>query len=309
MKWIGMGLVERLEDLDSPIPYDRARSCCEVVQQQDGTLTSTYCRSRWCLVCNRIRTGTLINRYLPVLRLWEQESGLYFVTLTTPNVEGDALRPAVKEMKKRLRYCRRSIRETRGLDYRAVENWEVTFNSDRGDYNPHAHVAVRGKEQALALREEHLKRWPEASKGAQDVRKWDGTVGGMKELAKYATKMIRPEKDDRPPVEALDTIFRALHRLNLCNPTGFDVEEERRRAGRDVEGVEIDAEETARPDLDEQEEDPFDDLEAVIPAYSEPHEERLWEWDGTDWVDRETGEYLTEWEPSEDDRSLVDSPP
>jgi hypothetical protein len=308
MKWVGMALVDELETLNSPIPYGRARSCCEVVEQEDGTLTSTYCRSRWCLVCNRIRTGTLINRYLPILRLWEQDEGVHFVTLTPPNVEGNVLREAVQEMKKQLRYCRRSIRETRGMDFRAVENWEVTHNADRGDYNPHVHVAVRGKEQAAALREEWLKRWSEASEAGQDVRKWDGSVNGMKELAKYATKMIHPDRNERPPVEVLDTIFRALHRLNLCNPTGFDVEEERRRAGQDVEDVETGSETTARPELDEQEEDPFDDLEAVIPAYSDPHAHRIWEWDGCDWVDPETGEYLTEWEPSDDDRALVTSP-
>jgi hypothetical protein len=308
MKWVGTALVDELADLDSEVPYERAYSCSEVIRQEDGTLTSTYCESRWCLVCNRIRMGTQINDYLPIFRLWEEESGVYFVTLTTPNVKGENLRSHVKEIKHQLSLCRKQIRETRGLDFRALEKYEVTFNEEENTFNPHAHVAVRGKEQALALREEHLKRWPGASEGAQDVRRWDGSVGGMKELLKYVTKMIHPDRGERPPVEALDTIFRHLKGLHLTNPTGFDKDEERERAIRTVEGAETDAERTARPDLDEQEEDEFEDLKAVIMAFSDPTEKRLWEWDGADWVDKETGECLTGWEPSDEDRSLVEPP-
>jgi len=308
MKWVGSALVDELADLDSEVPYERAYSCSSVIRQENGTLTSTYCECRWCLVCNRIRMGTQINDYLPIFRLWEKEKGVFFVTLTTPNVKGQNLRSHVKEMKRHLRNSRRQIRRTRGLDYRALEKYEVTFNEDENTFNPHLHVAVRGKEQALALREEHLNRWPEASKGAQDVRRWDGSVGGMKELLKYVTKMIHPDRGERPPVEALDTIFRQLKNLQLTSPVGFDKKEERERAIRTVEGAETDAERTARPELDEQEEDPFEDLEAVIMAFSDPTEKRLWEWDGRDWVDKETGECLTGWEPSDEDRSLVDSP-
>jgi len=252
-KYLTRGLREELEELDSPIPYERARGCCRVVQQEDGELQCSYCRCRWCIVCNRIRMGTILNEYLPILRLWEDEESVFFVTLTVPNVGADLLRSRIKEMKKRLRYCRRSIRETRGMDFRAVENWEVTFNGDTGTFHPHVHIAVRGKGQALALRQEWLKRWDEANSAGQDVRTWDGSKGGMKELAKYATKMVAPGEDkDRPPAEALDVIFRSLYRLNLINPTGFDKAEEQRRAARHLEDEETDAEETARPELDEQ---------------------------------------------------------
>jgi len=304
-KYLTSDLLENLEALDSHIPYSRARGCCRVVQQEDGELQCSYCRCRWCVVCNRIRMGTILNEYLPILRLWEDEKGTFFVTLTAPNVEAEALRSRVKEMKKRLRYCRRSIRETRGLDHRAVENWEVTFNDDEGTFHPHVHVAVRGKEQALALREEWLKRWPTANQGGQDVRKWDGSKGGMKELAKYATKMIAPgENEDRPPAEALDVIFRSLYRLNLINPTGFDKAEEQRRAARHLADEETDAEETARPDLDEQEEDPFEDLERGIPAYVRPEEDTVWMWEGHDWWNEETGERLTGFDPPNSGNSV-----
>jgi len=297
-KYLTSDLLEELEALDSHIPYDRARGCCRVVQQEDGELSCTYCRCRWCVVCNRIRMGTILNQYLPILRMWEDEEGVFFVTLTAPNVEGEDLRGRVKEMKKQLRYCRRSIRDTRDMDFRAVENWEVTYNEEADSYHPHVHIAVRGRAQAIALQSEWLKRWDSASKGAQDVRKWDGTKGGMKELAKYATKMVAPgEEKERPPVEALDTIFRALYRLNLINPTGFDKQEERERAARHLQEGQTDGETTARPGLDEQDEDPFEDLERGIPAYVRPEEDAVWIWDGSDWWDQETGEQLSGFEP------------
>lgn len=304
-KYLTRDLLEELEELDSPIPYSRARGCCRTVMQEDGELTCTYCRCRWCVVCNRIRMGVILNEYMPILQMWEDEEGVFFVTLTIPNVLAGNLRAIVEEMKNKLRYCRRSIRETRGLDHRAVENWEVTFNDDEGTFHPHVHIAVRGKEQALALREEWLKRWDEASRGGQDVRKWDGTKGGMKELAKYATKMIAPGEDkDRPPAEALDTIFRALYRKHLINPTGFDKAEEQTRAAEYLEeanGEETGAEETARPELDEQEEDPFEDLERGVPAFVRPQEDAVWMWDGHDWWNEETGERLTGHEPAGED--------
>lgn len=299
-KSITADLLEELEALDSPIPYGRARSCCEVLKQEDGQLTTNYCRCRWCIVCNRIRMGTVINRYLPIFKLWEEEKGVHFVTLTRPNVPAGELEGEISEMKRQLRYCRRSIRETREMDYRAVENWEVTYNSDREDYNPHVHCAVRGKEQAIALREEWLKRSSSASEAGQDVRKWDGTVGGMKEMAKYATKMIAPEEgEDGPPVEALDTIFRALHRKHLCSPAGFEIEEEQARAELYFEDKEIGPEATADPEADEQEGDHFEELEARVPAFSRPEEDIVWEWDPalSDWVDPETGECISGSEP------------
>ena len=34
-----------------------------LLQDTHGKVTSSYCKNRWCIVCNRIRTGILINTY------------------------------------------------------------------------------------------------------------------------------------------------------------------------------------------------------------------------------------------------------
>lgn len=289
-KYITMGLLEELESLDSPVPYSNARHCCETVVQRDGELTSHYCRCRWCLTCNRIRAGVRINRYMPVFQEWDRNGGVQFVTLTVPNCEGANLGETLDEMLHQLKLCRRQIRRTRGLEYRGVRSIEVTYNSNDGTYHPHFHIAVCGRSAAIALRDEWLKRWPEASRAAQDVTKWDGDPASLKELVKYPTKlMTTAEGEEQPPAAALDLIFRVLKGRHLFRPVGFDLADYHEDLDPSV-------------DLDE-----FEDVDATVPAFSEPDERRLWIWDTdvADWIDEETGECLSEFDPSPADHAAA----
>lgn len=289
-KYITSGLLNELESLDSPVPYSKARHCCERVEQRDGKLTSHYCRSRWCIICNRIRAGVRINRYVPVFEEWDQDGGVQFVTLTVPNCEGEDLRGTLGEMLHQLKLCRRQLRRTRGLEYKAVRSIEVTYNSNNGTFHPHFHIAVCSRSAAIALRDEWLKRWDEASRAAQDVTAWDGDTGSLKELVKYPTKlMTTTEGKEQPDPEALDTIFRALKGKHLFEPVGFQVADYHEDLDPSV-------------DLDE-----FEDQEAVIAAFHRPRENVVWMWDADahDWVDHETGECLTGWDPTLLDRSAA----
>lgn len=289
-KYATLGVVKRLISLNSPMQdqYERALGCCKMIEQNDGRLTSRYCGDRWCVVCNRIRMGRRINAYRQVFDAWaDQGDQVYMTTLTVPNVRASELGPMLDEMRDKLKLCRRAIRRTRGLRYQAVRSTECTFNAEREDFHPHFHLAVRGKEAAEAVVEEWLKRFDQADQAAQDVREWDGTDGGLKELTKYCTKLIGATKDDDPPPAwALDVIFRALKGRHLFRPVGFDLED-------------------YAPDLDPDKVDDFeDDLDATVQAYSRPQETVNWWWDTdlNDWVDPATGECLTGYEPSEADR-------
>jgi hypothetical protein len=293
-KYITAGVVGELKDLDSEVPYSRADHCCEVIEQRDGKLTSNYCRCRWCIICNRVRAGVRINRYVPVFEDWDREDSVQFVTLTVPNCEGGDLRETLDEMLHKLKLCRRQIRRTRGLEYKAVRSIEVTYNAKAGTYHPHFHIAVCGRVQAIAVRDEWLKRWPDASRRAQDVQKWDGDTGSLKELVKYPTKLITTaEGKEQPPPEALDRIFRVLKGRHLFEPIGFKVADYHEDLDPSV-------------DLDE-----FEDREATIAAYSDPEEDRIWIWDdGTaDWVDEQTGECLSGFDPSVLDRAAARGDP
>lgn len=300
-KWLTEKVVRRMEEEvpDSPIPYGKARGCCSVVRQEDGCLQCSYCKQRWCVVCQRIRMGRAINEYLPILSGWAEESDVFFVSLTRPNVQGGELRDEVGDMIHQFGLCMQQIRRTRELEFKAVRCIECTFNAERGDFNPHFHVAVKGKEQAEALREEWLKRHEDASPRAQDVTQWDGKPDGLLELVKYATKLFVPENGERADgttqkepmdAEALDTIFRALYRRHLLRPLGFAKEEEREKATTEAEVEQAE-------DVDDFDED---ELESTVSAYIRPGEKCLWEWDGSDWWNQQTGEPLTGHEPGED---------
>jgi plasmid rolling circle replication initiator protein Rep len=289
-KWLTSAILDKLERLGSPLNYEAARSCCSTVKQEDGTLTTHYCKQRWCIVCNRIRMGRRINDYGPVFEAWNEAGDeVHLVTLTVPNCKGEILPQVLDEMRDRLKLCRKAIRRTRELRYEAVRALEVTYNGQRRDFHPHFHMAVRGREAAEAVIAEWLKRWPKASRKAQDFRPWDGSAEGLKELTKYCTKLIGVGEENAPPAHAIDTIFRALEGRHLFRPVGFHLSDYR---------ADLD------PDADP---DEFDDLDAVVSAYSEADEGRLWDWDAAigDWVDHETGECLSGWTPNEADREAV----
>ena len=97
-----MRLMSKMCSLNSPLArgYERTCSCGSVVEQNDGKLTSQYCGSRWCSVCNRIRSAQYISKYEPILKEWTDTQ---FVTLTVVNVEATSLLDTLTEMNKNFR--------------------------------------------------------------------------------------------------------------------------------------------------------------------------------------------------------------
>ena len=83
----------------------------------------------------------------------------------------------------------------------------------------------------------------------------------------------------------------------MRNAHGIGKNEARRGGAGLREGDEREAEETARPELDEQKEDPFEDLERGVPAFVRPEEDAVWMWEGHDWWNEQTGERLTGFDP------------
>lgn len=60
--------------------YFKAYYCnATLFQGLDGKITTEYCKQRWCVTCNRIRTGIMWNKYEPPMR----NLSMKFVTLTT----------------------------------------------------------------------------------------------------------------------------------------------------------------------------------------------------------------------------------
>ncbi len=245
--------------------------CSSTLTQARGKLTGLYCNQRWCLTCARIRTAKLIAGYMPALNELEEK---YFLTLTVPNVKGVVLKDTMTKMCKNASNIYRVLKTRRKIRFSALRKIECTYNQERNDYHPHFHIILSSKRAGQLFIEEWLKRYPDAKVDAQDLREADNN--SCMELFKYFTKIISKSKatgDYNIQLKALDTIFRAMKGKRTFQPSGCikEVSEE----------VEPDIAELAP-----------DDLVAC------------WSWLETDWIDKETGECLTGYEPSDAIRNI-----
>jgi hypothetical protein len=279
-KLVSRPLAQELASLESPLhrAYNNSITCASRLLQapnEDGTwtLTGRYCGNRWCLVCARARTAKAIARYKPTVEAWP---GARLLTLTVPNVPGDALRPTMRAMTRAVRTAADHLRRYHHVRVIALRKLECTHNPERGDFHPHFHLIVEDEGAAARLLSEWLARHPHARRQAQDVRPIDR--GALVEFFKYFTKLTaKSSRGTRAPMppEALDTMFVAMRRLRVYQPMGF------------------------RPVTEDDEESELGTL-ATHGALPLPRPQ-VWEWDqdAADWLDSLTGEVLTGYEPGE----------
>lgn len=274
-KYYGSSVAGGLYMLDSPLKKSYGTTfyqCAETLEQNGTKVTSRYCGHRWCVVCNRIRTANLIKGYeVPLSRLED----LQFVTLTVPNVEGNHLRETIERMIKQVQsvqnmFQKRQQRGLQGWQLVGLRKLECTYNAQTGEFHPHFHFVISGKEAAKGLRAEWLRRVETATYKAQDVRK--AGKGSENELFKYFAKMVTKVDGKRVTLlEPLDIIFQAMRGLRVFQPMG---------------GLKKVSEE-------------IEELKAVEVAGIEAVEETAyWKWESSDWVNPETGEARTGYIPS-----------
>ncbi len=262
--------------------YASTARCAAELVQEGVKVQGKYCRQRWCLVCNRIRTAKLIGAYLPEMATWTDP---HFVTLTIPNVQGRELHAVVRKMLDTMRPIARAIRHTDGLELRAVRKLETTYSAQRRDYHPHLHLIVNSREAADALKRRWMKAFPAADAKAQDVRRCAGE-GAMRELFKYFTKLVIRGLDGErtaPPSLALDTMFKAVKGLRTFQPMGFK----------------------SRVTLDANDETLELDAGTVSPIAPDSRGRIRWQWIGDDWIDYGSGELLSGFTPTDSMRELV----
>lgn len=268
--------------------YRNTVYCAASLQQRGAQLTGRYCSNRWCAVCNRVRTARAIDRYTAPLSAWGSR---WFVTLTAPNVAGAQLDAEVDRYLADFTAAKRAIKRTDGIRFVALRKLECTYNPRRGDYHPHFHVVVDGEAAARALVARWLELRPDATAAAQDARRCGD--GDLRELFKYFTKLVTRSDatEDRPgkrvaDVAALDTIFQAMRGHRVYQPVGFRLTTPNEAAADEEASVGEDGH-TAAP-------------AGVSGA--------LWEWSqgAHDWVNPDTGECLTGYDPSDAMRQLVE---
>lgn len=251
--------------------YDNTYHCNRVKAYDGENLTSSYCKNRWCLTCNRIRTAININNYGPQLSQFGQP---YFVTLTRPTCTieelpeqlkhyGDTWRKIYKSSNKKDRKAARL-----NIYLKGVRSIECTLRPD-GKYHLHMHIILDGFANAHWLVSEWLSRNSTSTPSAQDVR--SANSGSMVELFKYSVK-ISKDVLKSPDYTRLDLLFQVLKGKRLMSAFG---------------GLKV---------TPKEEQDNFDIVaqgnENLQLRFGDEHS--IWKWDDLnfDWVNNLTGELL-----------------
>jgi hypothetical protein len=264
-KSLAVKLLQHNKDSFLTKSYYGSLLCTHYLNQSGKTLTTKYCKQRWCAVCNRIRTAHFILGYEEELKTFKNP---YFVTLTRPTVVETDLVASIDLMGSVWREIM-NTRENRKRKVKGIRKAECTIRPN-DLYHYHFHVIIEGKENAEWLLKEWLKRMPKANPKAQDMRK--ANERSLKELFKYFTKLTTKVGDKKElfAYARMDVIFRAMYKKRVFQPFG---------------GVKLFSEEIE--DVTAQE---YEHLEAC---------EKVWKWSVDDWID-EWGECLTGYTPSEE---------
>lgn len=210
-KGIALSLMHYNPKSDLFKSYKNSSYCSEVLRTDENSkLTSTYCKNKWCLTCGRIKTGRLINGYFYELEKLKQA---VFVTLTLPTVVGDDLPKRIAEMEKEWRLLYNQTKKAKFKkafeSFKGVRKAECTIRPN-DHYHYHFHFILEGYEQAKWLIEQWLKRFPEANRGAQNIKIISkNNNSAYNEIFKYTFK-AEVKASNKVNAERYDLVFRAL---------------------------------------------------------------------------------------------------
>lgn len=256
--------------------YWRSYHCNSVLTVVDGKIKGTYCDSRWCSVCNRIRMAKMIKSYSKPLSAFADP---HFVTLTIPNCIGTELAVTFRTMIstfKRIMEAMKKRRQRGNRSYQilGIRKLECTKNVYFNTFHPHFHLIIEGVECANEIVKEWLLRFPLANPKAQNVKM--ANKGSLIELFKYTVKPAVKNKSGRysTDLQALDTIYTAMIGLRLVQPIGI------RCVSEDVSG---------------------------IVSQSIELDDNVYIWNDLDWYGTQCGSALTGYEPTSEMINIVNS--
>lgn len=257
--------------------------CQYQITKTDTRIYGKYCKNRFCTLCSANRKATLINQYFAVVKKW---SAPYFVTLTAKSVPAKSLKKRIADMNRGLRIIieRYKKRDQRGAGKKlmGIKALECNFNPVKRTYNPHIHLLVPDKETAEIIRNEWLKLCTKnfserylklASPRAQKIRAVKDTERDLIEIVKYATKVftdpVMKKKSGLTPfvyASALDNIICAMKGHRIFDRFGFNLNEAKQ-------------------------------LKVSKRTTLEQYRELIFDPKLCDWVDPETEELLTNYQP------------
>lgn len=270
-KGVAIGLLANNPESPLKNSYYGSLLCSHNLYQAGKRVTTSYCKQRWCAVCNRVRTAKLISGYLPVIKNMVDP---YFVTLTKQTVDGEQLRDSIDLMEKTWRQILRSDANKK-IKIRGIRKAECTIRP-KSHYHYHYHVIVDGEDKAKWLINSWLSRLPGVTdSGAQYYTPANET--SLKEMFKYFTKLLITDSVGNKefyPTKRMNIIFTALKGKRTIQPFG---------------GVSAVSE-----DIDSLVGQIYESLDGA---------DKVWQWRENDWYSPD-GEKLTGYEPSEKFKAL-----
>jgi hypothetical protein len=274
-KWYTNQIIFPIVDLDCVTKEEKERYwdtywCVKSLQEDTtGKITGKYCKNRWCIVCNRIRTAILIGKYKKPLETIPTR----FVTLTTNltstcKTEQD-LSNTIQLYKDTFVRVWRRLKRRYGYTPTAIRKIEVTYSRKYDHFHPHFHVILENNsDEAEYLVSQWLKEFPNSSEDAQNIRVTDENT--LIEQFKYLTKICDKKKGDVIPFppEKLHSIFKVMYRQRVIQTYG-----------------------NLFKDFTED----FDELQATVFKEETRDTPVIWQWvqECRTWIDFDTGEMLT----------------
>jgi len=285
---LSLQFIDYIRNPINPIPFEAHRErlikstwnwyhCASALVLEGKKITTKYCNSRMCFVCNSIRQAKYIRKFQPIIDEWKNGQ---FLTLTLPNVPADELRNTIRYMNhtfsriKQMLYKRSKV--GKGDKLIGIKKLEVTFNDKFNSYHPHFHFILNSKSNAIDVLNEWLKRTKHlgTKRIAQDVRPL--TKNTSIELFKYHTKLVvSKSKMSKSSIYHNLVQLNALKHVRTVSHFGFDVEEVEAIEDLGVSGVD---------------EDVYED--GNVPLYD------VYQWNDIDWYSITTGMPLTKHIPS-----------
>jgi hypothetical protein len=267
-----MTLALEKEDIEMYKGYSHTLTCASTITQQGKKLKSSYCNQRWCIVCSRIRTAKHINEYMPE---FNKMIDPYFVTLTAPNVKGEALRSEIKKLLATFKSIQETARKRKN-PLVGIRKIESTYNIQKDTYHPHLHIIVEGINQAKYILSEWLKKSPISDIKGQKILKAD--INSLAELFKYSVKEVvkdenNEENESYIDIPSLHVIYKSMRNIRTFQPIGG------------MKKLKATTEENEEIQLTAQE---YELLEPNTDKYV---------WNMNDWYSMRTGEALSGYQP------------
>lgn len=128
-------------------------------KEKSKLIASNSCKNRFCPICawrKACKDAMKIATVMEAIKLEENKEFL-FLTLTTPNIKGGAVKREIDRFNKAFNklFKRRNVsRSIRGY----IRKLEMTYNKERDDYNPHFHVLLCVDKNYFKRKELYIKQ-------------------------------------------------------------------------------------------------------------------------------------------------------